>query len=351
MYIYATSYSVHTPTVISACIVGASGYSGAELLRLLSTRDDVLIRKAIAGSSAGKRVDELYPAYAGRIDGVFESLNIDDLGGVDIAFVALPSGESMKVVPALMYRVGKVIDLSGDFRLTERSVYEEYYRHSHTAFDLVDRAVYGLPEINRKNVESAGLVANPGCYATSIVLALLPVLGESIIEPDRITVTSMSGVSGAGRASSVELSFAEVNENIRAYKVPGHQHIPEVESVLKRATGKDVRIAFIPHLVPVTRGIYTTITARLRRSISDKEIADCFTSFYSRAPFVRYRRTIPQLTDVVRTNFCDIGCIVDNRANSIVIISVLDNLLKGAAGQAVQNMNIMCGLPETRGLI
>lgn len=336
--------------MIRAAVVGASGYSGAEVLGLLSRRDDVVITSAVAASSAGKRIDEVYPAFAGRIDGAFGSLTPDSVEGTDVVFVALPSGEAMKAIPSLIQSAGRVIDLSGDFRLQSRELYESFYPHEHTAFDLVSGAVYGLPELNKEAISSARFVANPGCYATSIILALYPLLRERVISPEGIVVSSMSGVSGAGRSASVDLSFSEINENIRAYKVPRHQHIPEVESVLSASTGADVRVSFIPHLVPITRGIYTTISARLEGHVTDAAIADCFATAYAGAPFVRYRKGIPQIAGVVRTNFCDIGCVVDQRTNSIVIMSVIDNLLKGAAGQAVQNMNLMFGLPETKGL-
>ena len=336
--------------MIAVAVVGASGYSGAELLRLLSVRKDVLVKKTIASSSVGKRIDELYPAYAGRIDGIYESLEPDNWDDIDVAFVALPSGEAMKAVPHVLRSASRVIDLSGDFRLQDPTLYEQYYPHKHSATELLSEAVYGLPELNHDAITQAHLVANPGCYATSIILALAPLLHNGIIQSSGIVVNALSGVSGAGRSSSVELSFTEVNENVRAYKIGNHQHIPEIEMVLGSAAGKNVQLEFIPHLIPVTRGIYATIHAALERSVSFAEVEEVFQSFYRTAPFVRIKKNVPQIRDVVYTNYCDIWFSVNQRTNRITVISTIDNLLKGAAGQAVQNMNLMFGLSQEYGL-
>jgi N-acetyl-gamma-glutamyl-phosphate reductase len=246
--------------------------------------------------------------------------------------------------------VGRMIDLGGDFRLPSAALYQEYYSHPHAAPELLGTSVYGLPEINFGRIREASLVANPGCYPTSAILALLPALSADLVAPEGIVVNSLSGVSGAGRSASLELSFSEVNENIRAYKIGTHQHIPEIESVLAAATGKGVSLSFVPHLVPITRGIYTTVHANLRRDLSAGEAHTIYSSFYSAAPFVRVKKQIPQITGVVRTNFCDLFVTVEPRTRQLVIISVIDNLVKGAAGQAIQNMNIMFALPQEKGL-
>ena len=337
--------------MITVALIGASGYSGAELMRILSGRKDVAVTKATASSSVGQRVYALYPAFAGTTELSYEPFDPAGLEGVDVAFVALPSGEGMKVVPELTRRVKHVIDLGGDFRLQSPELYTQYYKHAHTAPQLLADAVYGLPELNRAAIARARLVANPGCYPTSAILGLLPALKSGIVPAEGIVIDSLSGVSGAGRSSTVDLSFSEVNENIRAYKIGSHQHIPEIETVLSGASGMSVTVSFIPHLVPMTRGIYTTIHAPLSATITEKEIVALYEEFYRNDRFVRIKQSAPQIQAVVKTNFCDIALFPDFRTRQLVIISVIDNLVKGAAGQAVQNMNIMLGLPEEEGLL
>jgi len=340
-----------TALLMNAAIIGASGYAGAELLRILSSRDDVTVGMVTAGSSVGIRVDELYPAFSGSVDLAFEPLSADRLDDIDVAFLALPSGEAMHIVPQLLNSVDRIIDLSGDFRLPSASLYEQFYRHTHTAPALLREALYGLPELHKDDIATARLIANPGCYPTSAILALLPALGHRIIAPEGIVINALSGVSGAGRSASLELSFTEVNENIRAYKIGTHQHIPEIQSVLAQATGQNISLCFVPHLVPLNRGIYTTIYATLETHLTEAELFELYQNFFEHAPFVRMKTEIPQIKNVLYTNYCDIGVTMDRRTNRLIIISVIDNLIKGAAGQAVQNMNIMFGLPEEKGLL
>ncbi len=337
--------------MISTAIIGASGYSGAELVRLLSQRNDIRIEYAFASSSAGKSLDSIYPAFTKQIDLSLESFEPAKISGIDLAFVALPSGESMKTVFNLLPAVQRIIDLSGDFRLPSQDLYKKYYNHDHIAPFLLKEAIYGLPEANKKSIETAKLIANPGCYPTSAILGLIPALKYGVIEPNGITINSLSGVSGAGRQSSFDFSYSEINENVRAYKIGNHQHIPEIETVLQQVTGKDVRVSFVPHLVPLTRGIYTTIHTTLSNTMNVDDIRQMYKDTYIEAPFVRVRSHIPQIKDVVYTNFCDISVTIEPRTNQLIIISVIDNLIKGAAGQAIQNMNIMFGLPETDGFI
>jgi N-acetyl-gamma-glutamyl-phosphate reductase len=351
LYTYATYEIIAKLFLITAAIIGASGYSGVELLRLLLAHGEVIVKNVIANASVGKRVAELYPSFAEKTDLVYEAFNPDTLSGVDVAFIALPSGEAMNIVPLLMGKVGRIIDLGGDYRLPMAELYERFYHHTHSSPHLLNAVVYGLPELNKTRIADARLVANPGCYPTSAILAILPALRKSVIVPNGIIVDSLSGVSGAGRSASVELSFVEINENARAYRLGVHQHIPEIESVLSFACNRLVSISFVPHLVPLTRGIYTTIHAKLLKTCTENDLVELYTTFYVDQPFVRITRQIPQIRDVVYTNFCDIAFHLDQRTNQLILISVLDNLIKGAAGQAVQNMNIMFNFPETQGLL
>jgi len=295
-------------------------------------------------------MSDVYPAFAGEVDLTLEPLSNDRFDGVDVIFLAIPSGEAMNVVPQLLDSADRIIDLGGDFRLKSPQMYEQFYHHAHSSPELLSRATYGLPELNHRAIAAARLVANPGCYPTSVILALLPALKHGTISTSGIVVNSLSGISGAGRASSVDLSFAEINENIRAYKIGRHQHIPEIQTVLEEAAAKPVSFSFVPHLVPITRGIYTTIHADLTATLTETELMDMYETYYAEAPFVRIKRQTPQIRDVARTNYCDIGLAIEPRTNQLIVISVIDNLVKGAAGQAVQNMNIMFGLEETKGL-
>ncbi len=336
--------------MIRAAILGASGYSGAELMRLLARREDVVVDKVFAASSAGQRVDALYPALAGSTDLVFEPYGGDLPAGIDVAFLALPSGEAMTVVPGLLGRVPRIVDLGGDFRIPSADLYRTYYRREHSASELLGKAIYGLPELYRTAIAGASLVANPGCYPTGAILGLLPALKANCIVPESIVINALSGVSGAGRSASLEHSFVEVNENVRAYKVGTHQHIPEIEMVLGDIAGRPVPVTFVPHLIPITRGIFTTITATLTVQVSAAELSALYANTYADAPFVRLRQQMPQIRDVVQTNFCDVAVTVETRTRRVIVTTVIDNLVKGAAGQAIQNMNLMFGLPEGKGL-
>lgn len=337
--------------MIRTTIIGASGYSGAELLRFLSHHSDVTIVQTIAASTAGRRVRDVYPALTGVHELTFEPLDSLRTNDIDLAFVALPSGEAMRVVSQIVPEVSRVIDLSGDHRLKDVTTYEEFYGRPHTSPELLEKAVYGLPELNATSIAQAHLVANPGCYPTSAILALLPALKMGLIENHGIVINSLSGVSGAGKTASQEFSFTELNENIRAYKIGTHQHTPEIESVLQLACSQPVAVSFVPHLIPITRGIYTTVHAHMKPG---KELNQCrpiYEEFYRHSPFVRVRTEVPRLHDVLHTNYCDLHIQPDPRTGHLVVISAIDNLVKGAAGQAIQNMNIMFGIPEHHGLL
>jgi len=337
---------------VNISIIGASGYSGAELLRILARHKYATVEKLFANASAGKRVSDIYPWFSGGVDLAYEVYSVNAVASSDIVFIALPSGEAMNLVPELVERGKRVIDLGGDFRLKDASLYEKFYKHEHKAKDVLPRAVFGLPEWNRPQIKAASLVANPGCYPTSAIIPLAPVLKEGLIRKTGITVSSLSGVSGAGRSATVELSFAEVNESVKAYKVGVHQHIPEMTTVLEEITGDHVSLTFVPHLLPVTRGIYTSIFAPLAKNATQADVASAFDKYYGKESFVRCSGTaIPEMKNVNYTNYIDIGFRVYPDNNHLILLSAIDNLVKGAAGQAVQNMNLMCGFDETEGLL
>ena len=337
--------------MINAAIIGASGYSGAELMRILSQHKCVKLKKVFANTSAGKRVDEVYPVFQKKIDLTFQPYSLVAIDGVDVVFIALPSGDAMNLVPSLLERGKRVIDLGGDFRLKDASLYEKYYKRDHVAKSFLAESVYGLPETNRSRIAQANLVANPGCYPTSAILSLAPALVHGIVSQKGIIINTLSGVSGAGRSASLDLSFVEVNESVRAYKIGLHQHTPEIKSVLEELSGREVNLTFVPHLIPISRGIYTTIYGELLEQPSEEEVLQLFESYYDDAPFARIMKSgIPEIKNVVGTNYCDITIKIDLDNGRLIILSVLDNLIKGASGQAVQNMNIMFGFPEQEGL-
>ena len=337
--------------MINVSIVGAAGYSGVELIKLLLNHDEVVITKLFGSSTVGSFIEEIHPSLRGMISLQVEQFGLEAIKEIDLLFIAMPSGQSMQVVKDAVGANVKVIDIGGDFRLKDAAVYTKYYNHEHTETELLSSAVYGLSEWNEEAISSSKLVANPGCFPTSILLALLPLLEEGLIEPKNIGITSYSGTSGAGKSVTANMIFSEVNESVRAYKVGNHQHIPEIEQYLEQFSGTKTSFSFVPHLLPVTRGIYTTIHTLLKNNVTEEKMINAFKHNYSSAPFIRFIGTeIPEMKNVVNTNFCDIGFrIYEN--NSLVIFSTIDNLLKGAAGQAIQNMNIMYGFKQTEGLL
>jgi N-acetyl-gamma-glutamyl-phosphate reductase len=333
-------------------VVGASGYSGLELTKLLLRHSRVHIDRLFANTSAGRRVSDVYPWLGGRIDKIYDEYSPDTACSSNLVFVALPSGEAMNLIPELVKRGKKVIDLGGDFRLREAATYERYYHRPHTARELLATSIYGLPEWNREKIRAASLLANPGCYPTGAILPLLPMLKEQLILDEGIVVSSLSGVSGAGRSASNELSFVEVNESIKAYKVGQHQHIPEINEALGSIVKRPIAVTFVPHLVPLNRGIYTSIYATLVKGVSSEDVQNAYRHSYDKSPFIRVSASaIPELKNVVNTNFVDIGFRVDEAGSRLMVFSAIDNLLKGAAGQAVQNMNLMFGFDEMEGLL
>lgn len=326
-------------------IINVTGYIGIDLARILVQHPGVRLTSVTGRSGAGQRLGEIFPHMADC------GLAVEaELGEVEIAFAALPHGASAEAVVRALERDIKVIDVSADFRLKDAAVYREWYKETHPAPELLAEAVYGLPEIYRAEIAAARLVANPGCYPTCSILALAPALREGLIEPD-IIVDSKSGVSGAGRTLTQNTHFAEANENVSAYALGGHRHMPEIKQELQNlAGGREVSLTFVPHLIPMTRGMLSTCYARLTRRLGIEEIRSIYREFYRDEPFVRVVDAPPQTKQTLGSNFCLIHPVLDPRTGRLIVVSCIDNLVKGGAGQAVQNMNLMLGLPEGMGL-
>lgn len=335
-------------------IIGASGYTGLELLRLIFCHPGAEVVAVTSRTHAGQRIDEVFPRFQGHPGTELTFIEPDMAAvaatGATFAFLALPHGTAAPFARDLLAHGLKVIDLSADFRLDDPAVYADFYDHPHPAPELLDEAVFGLPEVYAEAIRSARLVASPGCYPTSIMLPLLPLLRQKLIDPDSIAVSSMSGVSGAGRKADLPLIFAEVNESVRSYGLPRHRHLSEIEQELGKAAGHPVTISFVPHLIPVTAGICTTTFARLVGEFD--RIATTLRTAYEDAPFVRLRGpgVSPDTKHVTGTNYLDIGWHHDPRTGRLILQSTEDNLGKGAAGQALQSFNLMAGYSETDGL-
>jgi len=339
--------------MVRIAICGGSGYTGSELMRLLSQHSGVELNAVTSEKSAGKRVTDLFPhlvKYNGLIYGPLEKERL--LSKADIFFMALPHAASQEAVDFFFQKGKRVIDLSADYRLSDPSIYEEWYKTPHHYPNTLKKAVYGLPELYRKIIRKSRLIANPGCYPTSAILAIYPALKEGLIDPESIIVDSKSGISGAGRKADVAVSFCEVNEGFKAYGIGIHRHTPEIEQGLSDIAGKAVRIDFTPHLVPMDRGIITTVYAKLTRKISTGKIIELYNRKYLKEPFVEVLEEgfYPNAKHVRGSNYCFIGIKVNERTNTLVMVSTIDNLVKGASGQAVQNMNIMLGFEETAAL-
>ena len=338
--------------MINVGIAGASGYTGVELVKLISNHPKAKLCAVTSNSYKGKSLTDIFPSMRGFENLICEDLDIKSLSKkLDVMFLALPHKVSMKHVPALLEHKVKVIDLSADYRFTDAKAYESAYQE-HTSKHLLKESVYGLSEIYRDQIKASNLVGNPGCYPTSILLPLLPLLKEGLIRPDGIISDSKSGASGAGRSLSISSHFCEVNESFNAYKVGNHRHTPEINEILSNHSQQRVAITFVPHLLPLTRGMLSTIYAQTTNDASENTIRKTLHSYYGDEPFVRLldKNMYPATSHVRGTNCCDIGFHFDEKTKQIIIVSAIDNLLKGAAGQAVQNMNIMFGLDDETGL-
>lgn len=339
---------------VKIAIIGASGYTGLELLRLLLTHPHAELVCVTSRQNAGRRIDQLFPRFAGADAAKLTFIDPDPesvaASGAEIAFLALPHGVAAGYASSLLEKGLRIIDLSADFRLDDPAVYKEFYDAEHPAPELLKEAVYALPEVRRDAIRKARLIAAPGCYPTSISLPLIPLLRAKLIDPASLVTCSMSGVSGAGRKADLSLIFCECNESVRAYGLPKHRHLSEIEQELSKAAGENVQLTFTPHLIPVHNGIHTTTTATL--NAPPEAVTAALEEAYGDEFFVRLlgQGGCPDTKNVTGTNFIDIGWHADPRTGRLILLSTEDNLGKGAGGQAVQNFNLICGFSETAGL-
>jgi len=339
--------------MLKVAICGGSGYTGGELLRILYGHDDIKITAVTSERSAGKKLTDVFPHLHRYEDLTYEPLNKEKLlGKAELFFLALPHGASQEAVNFFFRNKRKVIDLSADYRLSDPEMYQEWYGIPHEFLPTLKRAVYGLPELYRNKIKKADLVANPGCYPTSAILGLMPAIKNSLIDPATIVVDSKSGTAGAGRKSDLAFSYCEINEGFKAYGISTHRHTPEIEQELSSLAGKKIVVNFTPHLLPVDRGILTTIYAKLIKKADTASVLALYLKKYAAEPFVRVlgEGVFPNIKNVRGTNLCEIGLRVNSRTNTLIAVSAIDNLVKGASGQAVHNMNIMMGFDERKGL-
>ena len=336
--------------MIKVGIVGGTGYTGVELLRLLANHPNVTVEVITSRSNDGLQVAEMFPSLRPFYDLAFSKPSIDRLAACDLVFFATPNGTAMKMVPDLLKQDTKVIDLAADFRIKSQAIWEQWYNMEHACPDLLETAVYGLPELNREQIKTASLIANPGCYPTATILAFLPLLKSNLIDPDALIADCKSGASGAGRGANVAALMAECGESFKAYGVAGHRHLPEISQVLSWIAEKPQNLTFVPHLIPMIRGIHATLYAKLMKEGVDLQAL--YEETYKNEPFVDVlpAGTHPETRSVRGNNFCQIAIHQIKDSQQLVILSVIDNLVKGAAGQAIQNMNITCGLDEKAGL-
>lgn len=335
--------------MIRVAILGASGYAALELIKILLNHPEVQITALTTRQEGAPPIHQVHPSLYGRINLACEDLNARQVSErADLVFCALPHVASMAVVPELLAAGCRIVDLSADYRLRDPAVYEKWYGHVHTDPDRLRSSVYGLPEIGTQGIASADLIANPGCYTSTSILALAPLLSRGLIEPTGILIDAKSGVSGAGRAPKLNTLYSECNESFSAYGIGTHRHQPEIEQVLADVSGQHVEVTFTPHLVPMDRGILATIYPRITQSVSQVELLKIYRDYYAGKPFVRVCDHLPTTKDSAFTNYFDVT--VRFNRNQLIIVACLDNLIKGAAGVAVQNFNLMYGFPETMAL-
>jgi len=339
--------------MVKIAICGGSGYAGAELLRILASHKKVTVTAVTSEKSAGRKVTDIFPHLYRYGNLTFEPLDAETIASrADLFFMALPHAASQGPVDALVRKKKRVVDLSADYRLRDIRVYEEWYKVPHRFGETLKKAVYGLPELYRKKIAKATLVANPGCYPTGAIIGLYPAVRNAAIDIASIVIDSKSGTSGAGRQSDIGFSYCEVNEGFKAYGIARHRHTPEIEQEISLAAGRDVRVNFTPHLVPLDRGILTTIYAKLSKSVDTARALKIYRNAYAKEPFVKVldEGKLPNVKNVRGTNLCEIGIVVNKRTDTLIVVTAIDNLVKGASGQAVHNMNIMMGFDEGTGL-
>jgi len=336
--------------MIKVAIVGGTGYTGVELLRLLAMHPDVSLQVITSRSEKGIRVSDMFPNLRGHVDICFSEPDVTVFTECDLVFFATPNGIAMKMVPELLDAGVKVIDLAADFRLNSENEWQHWYGEPHACPELLDQAVYGLPELNRSAIASANLVANPGCYPTSVQLAYAPLLKNNLIDPLSLIADCKSGASGAGRKANVANLLAECSESVKAYGVSGHRHQPEIVQELQKISNDRIQLTFVPHLMPMIRGIHSTLYTKLIKL--DADLQEVLETHYANEPFVDVlpANSHPETRSVKGANMCRLSIHRSDQTNTVIILSVIDNLIKGAAGQAVQNMNIMFGFEETKGL-
>jgi len=333
-------------------IIGATGYTGVELLRLLLRHPEVEVTVLTSQKYAGLPIDQVFPSVMKDFQLRCEELNLDQISKkTDFIFTAVPHKTAMETVPLFVQRGKRVVDLSADFRFKDPTVYEKWYQ-KHTCPELLAESVYGLPELHREKIRKAKIVGNPGCYPTGGLIGLIPLVIRGMISYETIVVDSKSGVSGAGRDVVLGSLFCEVNEGVKAYNIFKHRHLPEIEGELSQLAKKKITVNFVPHLIPMDRGILTTLYVNFNQKVKADDVVNVFEEYYREEPFIRLypNGKIPNTKDVRGSNYCDIGIVVDEYDGRGVIVTAIDNLVKGASGEAVQNMNIMLGYPETMGL-
>jgi len=339
--------------MLDVAVCGGSGYAGAELLRILALHPEIKITAVTSEKSAGAPVSSVFPHLHYYSHLLYEPLHKNRLlEKADLFFMALPHAASQEAVHFFFEKGKKVIDISADYRLSNPMIYEQWYKTPHNYPETLKHSVYGLPEINRNIIKNSRLIANPGCYPTSAILGLYPAISEKLIDIDYLIIDSKSGTSGAGRKGTVDFSYCEVNEGFKAYGIGVHRHTPEIEQELSLIAGRDIKVNFTPHLVPMDRGIISTIYAKLRKNVDTAKVISIYKEKYLAEPFIRILEEgiFPNAKNVRGSNFCEIGIKVVSRTNTLIIVSAIDNLVKGAAGQAVHNMNIMMGFEETTAL-
>lgn len=337
--------------MLTVGVVGGTGYTGVELLRLLAVHPEVDLQMVTSRSEAGKNVSALFPNLRGFVDIEFTVPDVDTLGRCDVVFFATPNGTAMTMTPELVASGARVIDLAADFRIKDIAEWENWYGMQHACAEIVSEAVYGLPEVNRDAIKNARVIANPGCYPTAVTLGFLPLVEQGLIDDQHLIADTKSGVSGAGRGASTATLLCEASENFKPYAVDGHRHLPEIKQNLAIAAGHDVGLTFVPHLTPMIRGIEASLyTVLIDKSV---DLHALFEQHYADEPFVDVlpASTMPETRSVRGNNYCRISVFRPQDGDTVVVSSVIDNLVKGAAGQAIQNMNLMCGLEETTGLL